>query len=455
MANTINQIKATIEANLATIRDAYYAALNSDSSPEGVATARANYATALKSVQLNALTLIDDQIKPDIADLGVWNVMAKIGMANPSIILAEEVTESKGNKEDYPGQRQLCINLFNDYLKALKELLDITGYANIPYLKEIGDFIEGNTGILVRENGPVDCWLQCELLKRLKKDPTYDGGLDPTFLESCRSWLNRNKHLIWLTVQNPKNPFQLPTWPEEAIPGNLGSNPPPITPDIFEEQEKRIREILKQINDNPSTNQPLPECADLYKDAAAWASERFAFALKLIDICKRLKDAINALQAAGCFDLLRLDEVFARRKIGNFKDLEEFRQWWYQWFTDPFASPDLSPFKDSLTSAQYDDLQNYLVYRGNPNRFAVAISKYEEWSKSPESTRSIVPPMWKDAFAMFDNTDFDDDTVFRYFCGTVYRGDYEKTNLRWTSEDFDILHTALNDLLNSYVEGDV
>jgi hypothetical protein len=266
----------------------------------------------------------------------------------------------------------------------------------------------------------------------------------------------RNKPLIYIAVQEPHLPFQLPTWPEEAIPGKIGGNPPQITPEIFEDQEKKIKEILKQIKNNPSGNQPNPECADLYKEAVRWASDRFNFALKIIKICQKLKELFKLLRVAGCFDVLHLDKVFARRKIGKFEDLEEFREWWYDWFTKPQNMPDLKPYVDVLSSAQYDDLQDYLVYRGNPNRFDVANRNYEEWLNSPESTRSIVPPIWKQAFAMFDNTDFDDDTVFRYFCGTVYRGDYaEKIDFRWTLEDFDILHTALNDLINSYVEGDV
>jgi hypothetical protein len=458
MANNIKQIKAAIEANLAKIRDAYYAALNSDSSPEGVETARANYATALKSAQLNARTLLNDQTKPDIVDLGIWNVMAKIGMANPSVILAEEVKESKGKNEDYPGQRDVCIELLNAYMRTLRELLDNTGYGKALYMTELGDFINGNDGYTAfGKNGPVDCWLQCEILKTLRSQPGYHGEYDPGLFESCRSWLNRNKPLIYIAVQEPHLPFQLPTWPEEAIPGKIGKSPPEIKPEIFDEQEKKIKEILKRIKDNPSGNQPHPECADLYKEAVRWASERFNFALKLIDICKRLKELWKLLTAAGCFEFLHLDVLFARRKIGQFGDLEEFRQWWWKWFIDPRNEPDLKPYVDVLSSAQYEDLKNYLVYRGKPDRYVVANRNYEEWVNSPESTRSLVPPIWKQAFALFDNTDFDDDTAFRYFCGTVYRGDYvnAKIDFRWTLEDFDIMHTALNDLLNYYVEGDV
>jgi len=79
MANNINQIKAAIEANLATIRDAYYAALNNDSSPEGVKTARANYATALKSAQLNARTLVNAQTPFEKGEYEAISAVTELG----------------------------------------------------------------------------------------------------------------------------------------------------------------------------------------------------------------------------------------------------------------------------------------------------------------------------------------------------------------------------------------
>ena len=79
MANNINQIKAAIEANLAKIRDAYYAALNSDSSPEGVKTARANYATALKSAQLNARTLVNAQTPFEKGEYETLSAVTELG----------------------------------------------------------------------------------------------------------------------------------------------------------------------------------------------------------------------------------------------------------------------------------------------------------------------------------------------------------------------------------------
>ena len=451
MANNINQIKAAIEANLATIRDAYYAALNSDSSPEGVETARANYATALKSAQLNALTLLNDQIEPSIVDLGIFNVMAKIGMANPSVMMAEEVKESKGNNEN-----KKCIDLFNDYLKTLKELLDLTGYGNALYMKELGDFIQGNAGVFDSgKDGPVDCWLACELIERLKKEGTYSGQVTKGLFENCREYILRCRNFGDFPLTDPKNPFQIPTWPEDLTPGKVGASPPELTPTVFEEQEKRIKELLEQIKGNPSGNQPMTACKDLYKQALDWMSERLNFGLHLIGLLQRLKELYRQLNEADCFGRLHLDVIFRDRQIGRFGSIDEFGEWWWEWFKNPFASPDLKTFKDSLTSAQYEDLQNYLVYRGRPDRFAVARLKYETWKSSPESTRSIVPPIWKDTFAMFDNTDFDDETIFRYFYGTVLRGDYVGINLRWTSEEFEIFNDALNDLVNYYAEGDV
>jgi len=79
MANNINQIKAVIEANLATIRDAYYAALNSDSSPEGVKTARANYAAAIATCRTNAKQLFDNQASFTANEYEATNAVLELG----------------------------------------------------------------------------------------------------------------------------------------------------------------------------------------------------------------------------------------------------------------------------------------------------------------------------------------------------------------------------------------
>jgi hypothetical protein len=97
MANNIKQIKAAIEANLATIRDAYYAALNSDSSPEGVETARANYATALKSAQLNALTLLNTQTPFEEGEYETTNAVLELGYPLSKVDLRKSSTPTTAN----------------------------------------------------------------------------------------------------------------------------------------------------------------------------------------------------------------------------------------------------------------------------------------------------------------------------------------------------------------------
>jgi hypothetical protein len=81
MANNINQIRATIEANLKKISAVYYSELAASTTAESAATARANYAAALRSLRLDVNLLSDDQeILPEDAQKiiragtdGGWN----------------------------------------------------------------------------------------------------------------------------------------------------------------------------------------------------------------------------------------------------------------------------------------------------------------------------------------------------------------------------------------------
>ena len=85
MANNINQIRAIIEANLKKISAVYYSELAASTTAESAATARANYAAALRSVQLNANTLIDAQIPFEEAEVQTTNAVLKSGFSPSKI----------------------------------------------------------------------------------------------------------------------------------------------------------------------------------------------------------------------------------------------------------------------------------------------------------------------------------------------------------------------------------
>jgi hypothetical protein len=54
---------------------------------------------------------------------------------------------------------------------------------------------------------------------------------------------------------------------------------------------------------------------------------------------------------------------------------------------------------------------------------------------------------------MFDDTDFDDEMVFRYFTSMVFNGQYDKITCGWQETEMTDLNTALTDLLKYYAEG--
>ena len=440
MANNINQIRATIEANLKKISAVYYSELAASTTVESAATARANYAAALREVKLNTDILINDQIKPTIADLAFQNSIFKMGRSTSVVLLEGELKDNPPK----PTQIDICVQLFNDYVKELQKLLDETGYSNIGIIKGIGEYISG------KEDGdnPVDCWLACEVTERLKES-NYDGPFERGFFENCRDFIKRLN--LPPALRNPV--FGLPSFPIELLPGYIGDHPPTLTPEVFEEQEEKIKEYLRQIRDNPSGNQPRTACAKLYKEAVEWLSKRLKYGLKLTKICKKLKEIMDLLKANDCILTLNLDVLFGQRNIGRFDNLDAFQTWWWDWFMNPFSFPNLKPYYSSLTPEQYDNLSDFLAYRDRPDRYEVALKKYEEWENLPESNRSITPPIWKDTFAMFDDTDFDDEMVFRYFTSMVFNGQYDKITCGWQETEMTDLNTALTDLLKYYAEG--
>jgi hypothetical protein len=191
----------------------------------------------------------------------------------------------------------------------------------------------------------------------------------------------------------------------------------------------------------------------------AWFIPKAKKILKICNILQELNNAFKALMESGCYGRLQLSKVFARRKISRFDDIDEFFAWCKDWFFTPhpfgIGSPDLEPAKSFLTTEEYGNLHNAVVFKDRPDRFRDAFRKCEEWENSSELTRSAVPPMWKDVFSMFDNSEFTDEFVMMYFLGTIIRGDYIDIRYKWSIDNFAILHDALNDLLNYYAEGDV
>lgn len=155
MANNINQIKATIEANLAKIRAAYLAELAANPTAEGAATARANYAAALKAVQLNAQTLIGTQIVPDAETFALNESLMKQGIPYGSVtfttVVPNTIYERNGFPKDkglvttYDGTtetKQFLITSFNSN-KSLNEVDSVL--FNSKSAKEIADFLSNLT----------------------------------------------------------------------------------------------------------------------------------------------------------------------------------------------------------------------------------------------------------------------------------------------------------------------
>jgi len=97
MANNINQIRATIEANLKKISAVYYAELAASTTAESAATARANYAAALRSVQLNANTLIDAQIPFEEAEVQTTNAVLELGYSLRKVDIRKSLTPTTAN----------------------------------------------------------------------------------------------------------------------------------------------------------------------------------------------------------------------------------------------------------------------------------------------------------------------------------------------------------------------
>ena len=154
MASNINQINAAIEANLATIRDAYYAALNSDSSSEGVATARANYATALKSVQLNALTLINAQTPFEKGEYEAISAITELGFSPSKFkVVKSSPPKSADVREAYGIPASGDIMIGNQPYKVLTEYSTDTNISKIvdTLFSLIG--ASGNSATTTGQNG--------------------------------------------------------------------------------------------------------------------------------------------------------------------------------------------------------------------------------------------------------------------------------------------------------------
>jgi len=452
MANNINQIKAAIEANLATIRDAYYAALNSDSSPEGVETARANYATALKSAQLNARTLVNAQTPLTEAEYTTRNLALELGISIDTI--NEDTRYDTRSAFVQEVSKQDCMDLFNKYISTIKKMRDLLTDDNIDKLVEIYYYIYGKDpgfpeSVLLSfklGSNPVNCWLACEMNEFVKANPNTPNGYGGIFRErrgglfggeDCWEYIRAPGQDLTVPIRNQENrnipplPWKIPSFPPELLPdwipapGDIDWSDPKKVGEWLE----KMRKFLKEVQSNPSGNSPNPSCNQLYKEAVNWLADKVGIVLQFLSLGKDLQALYEEMQLGPCNGILRLDVVFRDREIGRFDDPLKFGEWlWKLHKKELQPMPNLDPLVSLLSETRIPSDTATLLNeweknceKENPNRYKVALTEYEAWAaKSPEE-RNFVPPI-KGLFPVLNTSDFTDEFAFMYLAAMSWYG---------------------------------
>jgi hypothetical protein len=450
MANNIKQIKAAIEANLAKIRDAYYAALNSNSSAEGIETARANYATDLQQAQLNAIKLLDNQTPFSDSQYGTLQVVLNTGIPSTGIISVVGAAEASGGgismqpeaepsiSETNPDiLRAECIALFNRYLELYRQLETMKTLHN---LFTVRDFWRDLTG--EDSNGVMKCAVAC-----IYNQFSPEGSRRKP-LESCSDYVKRVGEESWVKkLHEILEKTRTKPLPDSSTPIFDPDNP--NTWPVFDLEEV-LKALRKAFKDGGLVLGDLQLSSDCYEKFSR-AIEMFAEVLIIFNNAMRLivqlmQIAIK-LRRSPCWDLLNLEQEFRDRNLFDFSwgYFEYFSEWIRNWW-NPFApTPRLNPVLANIPSSttidefrQYHrNTVNYLntfFYGNRPDRVDVWQNKYLAWKNNPSERSSQFPPI-KDLCMVADGTNITDENVAWYVLLKFYanRNAFANLNVFWDS----------------------
>lgn len=423
MANNINQIKATIEANLAKIQAAYLTELATNPTAEGVATARANYAAALISAQLNANALIENQLPFEDIEWAAY-------LVEQNAIQFRSLTGSSGGTGAPPNLPQnQCLEWFKEYLAHHKLLLKLM-YDNFSVFGggKINQFLDIILGKEGRDN-IIDCWLACEWGEYYKNirpgESTYQKGA----FESCFDYVRRMQKTPRRDGDpTPEFDFKLPERPDP--------NTPPFDPErylnnpfLIGDLDKQIQKYLKQLEEEgvPGVS---ANCADVRKQAMAWLAERLHLLHSIADLLLRMEELYKKIQKNCDLTL----ERFEARRIGKFRSLDEFFQYlkwfWFEsfpWNAPDYTEPTIPEIYGTTPNASLSDAMfehnKYGFYRDRPERVEESRKKYQEWLNTSVEVRSEYPPV-KDMFPALDKTDFTDKDILMLLVNGMIKNGY-------------------------------